>query len=51
MRIYPATEERTIAMSLKKRKAVHEDTVALIIAIIIGAVVLFVTNLFLFGML
>ena len=38
-------------MPLKKRKIVHEDTISLIIVIIIGAIILFITNLFIFGIL
>ena len=38
-------------MPLKKKKIVHEDTISLIIVIIIGAIILFITNLFIFGIL
>jgi hypothetical protein len=38
-------------MPLKKRKIVHKDTISLIIVIIIGAIILFITNLFIFGIL
>ena len=38
-------------MPLKKRKIVDEDTISLIIVIIIGIVILLITNLFIFGIL
>ncbi len=38
-------------MPLKKRKIVNENTVSLIIVIIIGAIILLITNLFIFGVL
>ena len=38
-------------MPLKKRKIVDEDTLSLIIVIIIGIVILLITNLFIFGIL
>ena len=38
-------------MPLKKKKIVDEDTISLIIVIIIGAVILLITNLFIFGVL
>jgi hypothetical protein len=41
---------RGYKMPLKK-KIVHEDTISLIIVIIIGAIILFITNLFIFGIL
>ena len=36
-------------MPLKKRKIVDEDTLSLIIVIIIGFIILLITNLFIFG--
>ena len=38
-------------MPLKKRKIVHEDTISLIIVIIIGVIILLISNLFIFGIL
>ncbi len=38
-------------MPLKKRKIVNENTISLIIVIIIGAIILLITNLFIFGVL